>query len=327
MGFFAMRTISTHIPIAAGAGVLALLATADAARAGAACRPTAVVVGAAEIVTPIAAALRRRGVGAGPSECGRVVHASLAARPNLDTYSLHIEDGYGRVSDREVADAGTAASLIESWVIDEDADVLAPRAAPAAIETVTAAAVPPVAPPAATWRMDALGELATATDGSRWYGGTLAACGRIGPICVGGRIRIARDTRDDGVVDFGAGGIGGDFTGSLSRTRYGGAAIVSLPLSRGRFTLAPTIGLGLVQTRSVLSAAPIELADQVLSASAEAGIAVAGALSAHWSVVADLGGALAYPFSSDNNDEAPWDFAPSPPRGLLTLGLGVRHAR
>ena len=165
--FFAMRMTSTHIPFAAGASLLALLAAPGSPRAGAACRPTAVVEGAAEIVTPIAAVLRRRGVGTGPSECGRVVRASLAARPDLDTYSLHIEDGYGRVSDREVADAGTAASLIESWAIDEDADVLAPRVAPVPLEIITAAAAAPDAPPVATWHMDALGELATATDGSR----------------------------------------------------------------------------------------------------------------------------------------------------------------
>jgi hypothetical protein len=175
--------------------------------------------------------------------------------------------------------------------------------------------------------MDALGELATATDGSRWYGGTLAACGRIGPVCVGGRVRIARDTRADGGIDFGAGGIGGEFTGSLSRTRYGGAAIVALPLAQGWLTLAPTIGLGLVQTRSVLSAASIEIAEHVLGASAEAGIGVAGALSAHWSVIADLGGALAYPVSSDSDADARWGFAPPPPRGLVSFGIGVRHVR
>jgi len=286
-----------------------------------------VVEGAAEIVTPIAAVLRRRGVGPGPSECGRIVRASLAPRPNLNTYSLHIEDGYGRVSDREVADAGTAASLIESWAIDEDADVLAPRAAPAAIEVVTTGPAAGGPLPPAIWAVDALGEIATATDGSTWYGGTLAACGHIGPLCVGGRLRIARDTGGNGGIDFGGGGISGELSGSLSRTRYGGAAIVSLPLSLGALTFAPTIGLGIVQTRSVLTAMPLEITDHVSSVSAEAGIGVAGALGAHWSLIADLGGALAYPLSSGNDAQALWAFAPSPPRGLVSFGLGVRHAR
>jgi hypothetical protein len=315
--------------------LLALLAADGAARAAAACPPTAVVVGAAEIVTPIAAVLRRRGVGAGPSDCGRVVRASLAPSANLNTYSLHIEDGYGRVSDREVADAGTAASLIESWAIDEDADVLAPRAAPAPIETVTAAPAPAPAAPdllAPAWHVEALGELATGTDGSTWYGGAAAACGRLGPLCVGGRVRFARDPGGE-VGDFGGGGIGGMFTGAWSRTRYGGGAIVALPLSRGAFTVAPTIGLGMVRTRSTLNAAPIELADDVLSVSAEAGLAVAGALSPHWSLVADLGGALAYPMSggggtpAGNDGDRPWELLPSPPRGLLGFGIGVRYGR
>src|SRR3954469_7855008 len=90
------------------AGVPATAAT------GAGCPPVAIVVGAAEIVTPVAAVLRRRGVRSQPSGCGRVVRASLVTRPDLKAYSLHIEDGYGRVSDREIADASTAASLIES---------------------------------------------------------------------------------------------------------------------------------------------------------------------------------------------------------------------
>ena len=106
-----------------------------------ACPPVAIVEGAAEIVDA-----RRRGA-APPRASLRTIRLrarrarSLVARPGLNAYGLHIEDGYGRVSDREIADASTAASLIESWAIDEDADVLAPRTAPVTIARA------PVAPP------------------------------------------------------------------------------------------------------------------------------------------------------------------------------------
>ena len=63
----------------------------------------------------------------------------------------------------------------------------------------------------------------------------------------------------------------------------------------------------------------------MLSVSAEAGIGVAGALSAHWSLVADLGGALAYPVSSGGDAEALWAL-----RALLLreacVSFGTRRA-
>src|SRR5260221_2597261 len=120
-----MSAFIQRIRVLARAGLLAsclVARSSTATAAGTACPPVAIVEGAAEIVTPVAAVLRRRGLRSTPSGCGRVVRASLVTRPNLKAYSLHIEDGYGRVSDREIADASTAASLIESWAIDEDAD-------------------------------------------------------------------------------------------------------------------------------------------------------------------------------------------------------------
>jgi len=321
-----MRLFSTHIPIAVGAGLLVCVGATGPARAGTACPPTAMVEGAPEIVTPTAALLRRRGIGSGPSYCGRIVRASLAPRPNLGTYSLHIQDGYGRVSEREIADAGTAASLIESWVTDEDADVLAPRATPAAVETVTVAMPSPGAPPSAAWRVQVLGDVAAATDRSVWYGGIAAACGRVGPVCLGGRVRVAHDAEGPRTGPDAA--LGYDFTATWTRTRYGGGAIALLPLSRGPVTIAPAIGAGLVQTRTVLIGGPVDLTVAVLSVSAEAGIGVAVALSRHFSMIADVSGAVAYAVSSASSySQTWWELVPSPPHGLIGLGIGVGYVR
>jgi len=309
----------------ASLGLLAsCLCASSPATAGPACPPVAIVEGAAEIVTPVAAVLRRRGLRSEPSGCGRVVRASLVARPGVNAYGLHIEDGYGRVSDREIADASTAASLIESWAIDEDADVLAPRAAPAAIARAPVAPPVPISDAPEAFRVATRGEVATATDGSVWYGGALAACGRVGLMCLGGRARIARDGGGDG---------GGGLTGTLTRTRIDASAAVALPLTRGAFTLAPAIGVGLYWTRSTANEIPLDIPVEILAdvvdayaLGVDAGLGAAYALGAHWSFVTELGALFANPVSS-RDDDSRWDWMPLPPRGFFHVGLGLQYAR
>ena len=306
----------------ASVGLLAsCLCASLPAAAGTACPPVAIVEGAAEIVTPVAAVLRRRGLRSEPSGCGRVVRASLVARPGLNAYGLHIEDGYGRVSDREVADAGTAASLIESWAIDEDADVLAPRTAPTTIARAPAAPPAPIAGAPEAFRVTTRGEIATATDGSVWYGGALAACGRVGLMCLGGRARIARDG--------GGGDGGGGLTGYLTRTRMDAGAAAALPLSRGAFTLTPAIGVGLYWTRSTINELQVvEFLVDDFALGLDAGIGAAYAVGKHWSFVTELGALFANPVSSrDGDDDSRWDWMPMPPRGFFHVGLGLQYAR
>ena len=292
--------------------------------AGPACPPVAIVEGAAEIVTPVAAVLRRRGLRSEPSGCGRVVRASLVARPGLNAYGLHIEDGYGRVSDREIADASTAASLIESWAIDEDADVLAPRAAPAAIARAPVAPPVPLSGAPEAFRVATRGEVATATDGSVWYGGALAACGRVGLMCLGGRARIARDGGGDG---------GGGLTGSLTRTRIDASAAAALPLSRGRSRWRRRSASGCTGRARPRTEIPLEIPVEILAdlvddyaLGVDAGIGAAYAIGAHWSFVTELGALFANPMSS-RRDDSRWDFVPLPPRGFFHVGLGLQYAR
>ena len=271
--------------------------------------------------------LRRRGLGSDPSGCGRVVRASLVTSPGIKAYALHIEDGDGHVSDREIADAGTAASLIESWAVDEDADVLAPRAAPIAIERAPATPPVPVAGATAAFRLTTLGELSTASDGSVWYGGVVGGCGRAGPICLGARARFVRDARDGSAAP----------AGTLSRTRIDGAATARVPLSRGAFTFAPSLGVGLYWTHSALSQLPlqevqvqipVDMAADDLAVGVEAGLAGLYAVSAHWSLVAELGGVFADQVSTRDRE---WDFLsmlptpPAPPRGFIHLGTGLQY--
>ena len=124
--------------------------------AGAACPPVALVEGSAEIAGPVAMILTRHGVTAGPSSCGaRVIHASLTKSALTRAFALHIIDGYGRTSDRQVVNLKDAASLIESWATGEDSDVLLPlpEVAPVVLSKAMPAMPAMPAPSEERWRL------------------------------------------------------------------------------------------------------------------------------------------------------------------------------
>ena len=261
------------------AGVAVSVATwPSAAPAGAACPPVALVEGSAEITRPVTTILTQHGFAAGPSSCGaRVIHASLTKNALNPAYSLHIVDGYGRTSDRQIADLDDAASLIESWATEEDTDVLLPppEVAPLVI-TETRPASPP--PTEGRWRLLAGGEISRASDGSTWYGGGATGCARVGVACLGARGRLARDGgRTVWVAD-------------LNRTSADLSAVAAAPLSRGRVTFAPIIGAGVRWTGSRVTAAPLVFSANDFAFHAEAAAIVAVALSRRWSMVAEVGG-------------------------------------
>ncbi len=170
-----------------------------------------------------------------------------------------------------------------------------------------------------------LGEISTATDGSVWYGGALAACGRVGAICLGGRARFARD----------GGGGGGGLPVTFARARMDAGAAAVLPLSLGAFTFAPTIAVGISWMRSTINTdqipvQQIQMGQMVvddLALGLEAGVGAAWAVSAHWSLVGELGGLYANPVSSGGGGDARWDFMSQPPRGFVHVGLGLGYAR
>jgi hypothetical protein len=258
----------------------------SAAPARAACPPVALVEGSAEITGPVSMILTRDGVGAGPSPCGaRVIRVSLTQDALTRAYALHIVDGYGRTSDRQVADLNDAASLIESWATEEDADVLLPppEAAPLVISQTMPASPPPAE---GRWRLLAAGEISRARDGSTWFGGAATGCARIGVVCLGGRARLLRD---GGRTIF--------FAADLNRTSADLSAVAAATFSRGRLTVGPIVGVGVRVTRSNLVTPPLAFSGGPLAFSAddygfhgEAAAVVAVALARRWSVVAEIGG-------------------------------------
>jgi hypothetical protein len=204
----------------------------------AACSPS--VTGAARIVEPVRAILRDHDASTEARECGEAakrVHAWLIGEPGARGYVLRIEDPFGRQSERRVADAETAASLIESWLAPGTESVSEPAAPSTAAraqvddETETRAAPPKASD--ADWRVTGAAEIGTSGGDSLWYGGTLTACGSVGALCVGGRLRLARD---DNFFDL------DHDSGSRSAVEL--LALAAWPLLAHGVTLTPLVGFG-----------------------------------------------------------------------------------
>jgi hypothetical protein len=248
-----------------------------------------------------------------------VTLARLAAKPGL---SLHIRDAYGRVSERQVPDDRTAASMIESWVLDEDADLIAPpmapapRSSPAAIST---AAPPPRLPvPELMWRLAGALEVSMTGDGAAWYGGQVTGCHVWGPTCVGARARVARDS-----------GLGAPSNGSdISRTALDLALVAALPTWTGAVNITPIIGIGAGLTRT-MDPSPL-VGDTVvredLGLRAEVAVQASVPIGPRLSLVGSVGagwGHSAGRLSGSTDDPN----IPEAPVTYLRAGLGCEYGR
>ena len=313
-------------PRAVALAGLAVLVPVGLRTSFAACPPAAVVEGSAEIARPVSLILRQHGVGAGPSVCGGpTIRAVLTKIAATTTYALHIVDGYGRVSDRQVGDFKDAASLIESWATEEDAGVFLPQTQPAlpVISAAASAADPPEPPVEKRWHVLAATEISRASDDSTWYGGAATFCRRLRLGCVGARARFARDGGQTSSI------------GALSRTAGDGSIVAATGLTRGRLTVAPVLALGARWTHSTLVAAPLTLASDDLGFHAEAATTVAWAFTHRWSVVAEVGAAAGVPLAGRGDPRPPFftlagvipsDPIPRPPGADLHLALGLALA-
>ena len=102
--------------------------------------------------------------------------------------------------------------------------------AQAADETEIRAATPPAG---GDWRISGAAEIAISGGDSLWYGGSVTACGSVGALCLGGRLRMVRD---DNFVDL------DHDSGSRSAVEL--LALAALPLAAHGVTLMPVLGFG-----------------------------------------------------------------------------------
>lgn len=302
------------------------------------CPPVALVEGPAPIAGPTRAILREHGVRSQPSgdsdtaesagdapACrGRLLRASFLASADPGAYTLRIDDGLGRLSDREAADPETAASLIESWLLDEDAALLVPKPEPkpAAREQEPAAIArgapsePPPATAAAGWRLFGAGEVSTDSDATRWYGGSASACRSFGLICGGGRARLLR-----------AQGWQNYYGEERNETGADALVLAAIPLRMGRVTIFPVAGIGVGVTRFVAVGDWDVMTRNRLFLRSDLSLILDVAIARRWSVFAEVGTSAAQQLGGDQREPSP---GPTPGRGasdLLVRGaVGVGYA-
>jgi hypothetical protein len=279
--------MGTFIPI--------VLSALEAVTIAEPCTATTTLEGPAALTAPIARGLKSHGVTLGSTgTCpGHTVRATVAPSSSPRSFKLHIEDSYGRTSDRLLSEAGTAVSLIESWAVEEDSDLLAATARPSGSTTPTVVATAAL-PPAAVTAVRLYGGIASAvgSDRSVWGGGLVGGCARFGFSCVGAELYVAHDL-----------GLAGD-TADAGTTRSAADLLVTaaLPLAKGRFLLMPSLGVGAGWMRTHVAAEDADTPAQTGNTfGLRAAVSVTGGLSisSHVMVALGLGGVLA-PTSKPN---------------------------
>jgi hypothetical protein len=305
------------------ATVFALALTTPAAPAAAVpCPATAALEGPSRVTAPIASALKAHGVAIGTSSAcpGRTVRAVVAPATPARGYKLHIEDGFGRTSDRVIAEPGMAVSLIESWAVEEDADLLTVVPPPVAAATSVTVAAPATAAASPFYLYGGLNS-ALGSDHSIWAGGQVGGCDRVGAICVGGKARLLRDTALGGpTADAGA-----------SRTSADLLVTAGVPFSHGRLLLMPAVGIGAGWMRTHVSAegadAPAETAN-TFGVRGETSLLVGVSLAKHVMVALDLGGTFAPAARPDPaTEQTGTPSLPGEPKASFQAALGCVWAR
>lgn len=200
-----------------------------ASAAHADCPPAAVSSGDPALVRALGERLAASGVATTSMEGCPVVRVRVEQRG--DAVHLEMSDAFSRTGQRQVRDVATAAAVVESWTRHEVEEGLLPELAAASITTD--------APPSASSARSPSGigiafESSVGDDRSLWLGAAASGCFAIGPACVGGIVRGARDTRATGDM------AGGEHRGSELHAN----ATVDLPRRLGAFTISPGIGAG-----------------------------------------------------------------------------------
>jgi hypothetical protein len=191
---------------------------------------------------------RRIGVGTSP-ECGGVgAYVRLSRREDGSGYVVVVDDRYGRRVRRAVEDPEAAASIVESWTTEEEADLPGSSTAPPAQATVLSTAQVSAAPsaPRVHSGFAVSLEAALGSDRSLWYGGSGGACLAVGIACVGAKARI--------MVNRAANQLDTD-AGPASRERFDLLLTAALPWSRGRLTMVPAAAMGAGWVRTSASGA------------------------------------------------------------------------
>jgi hypothetical protein len=242
------------------------------------------------------------------------MHVEVA--PQAGALVVDVTDAFGRRSQRRVARVAEVVSLIESWARpDLNADLLTgfevERTAPA-----VATLVPPPAGPARDRASVALiGDGLLDVDAAGWAGATLAACVRLGPLCVGASGRYRANFR------------------TPARREVGALATLELPF-HATVVVTPGVGVGVARLATAGggdgNGEGQQQQDQQEPETSwglrlEAHVALAVPLARWASVELVTAGELA-PFAAAGQRQNDVTL-PGEPRGALRVGLGLRIGR
>jgi len=338
----------------------ALLATPLGAMGatGAPCGPSASLVGEAGPVATVGAALRQRGVqSARPVGCSqlRVAIARCDAGLKVDLIGPS-----GSVTERVVATADTAATLIESWVrTDIAAPLLAARSvddppAPAPVSSIPELRTPSTQPPPFAVPLLAAAA-ATATGGARTEAVVHATAPETSHASTGPLFAIAGEGSRvrDGSMGWGLGGgaclalhglclglvahlarVGPvspdeEITRALSGTSgYGAEGLISadFALGLGRLTLRPGVaaGIGWIGTRGTIVEHSADF--NAVGPRAEARLAldwpVSRALALELALAGGAGATATIDRLANSRDKPTFASEMAP---MLRAGLGIRY--
>ncbi|MEJ7598977.1 MAG: hypothetical protein WKG01_13800 [Kofleriaceae bacterium] len=192
------------------------------------CKPAALMSGDPVLVQTLSQQLAANGIETTlvpgcPAVRVRVEHRG-------DQLHLELNDSFSRLGRRQVRDVSTAAAIVESWTLQEIEQGSMPELA----ASPTTSGGTSIAPRVAASGLAAMLESSIGDDGSLWLGGAVSGCARLGPTCVGGIARFARDTRSTG-----------ETAGVEPRSNELHAlATLDVPRTAGSFSISPGLGLG-----------------------------------------------------------------------------------
>jgi hypothetical protein len=150
-------------------------------------------------------------------------------------------------------------------------------------------------------------ETGVASDHTDWVGVQIGACVRVGPTCLGARVRVSTVT--DGP---------GEWENAMDRQTMSALATLDLPLPLGPFSVSPGIGLGVGRTRTHQEGSPDD--KRTLSLRGESHVSLSLPVTDTLSVEALLSLELAYALDIDTTSTA----LPDDPALVARIGLGVR---
>jgi hypothetical protein len=201
------------------------------------CPPRAELSGDPVAIARVRDELARLGVAIGAAD---PACRAVRARVELDErggIAVAIVDAGRRTEGRVVSDPALAAAWIDSWLRNDlDASWSTRASAPAA-----PAAAPVAEHPSAVRTVRsvfdrgavAVGyEQAFTGDASAWYGGSVAGCAALGPICIGARVRYGHQASGQTSVL------------TDERSELAALATASMGFELGRMAIVPELGLG-----------------------------------------------------------------------------------